>query len=389
MHGAVPARDVVLVTGYPGFIAQRLVARMVELRRRPGSRPLRIVALVRPQNADAARRELAALDMGRDAGEAGEVLEGDVTQMHLGLSGAEYKRTVAETTEIWHLAASYDLSADPHLIRAVNVDGTRGVLELARAARGLSRLHHFSSAYVSGDRTGVVLEDELDMGQRFDDAYARTKFEAEKLVRRAQAELPITIYRPSMVVGDSRTGEIHRFDGPYFLGLLLVATPVPVPLPLPSEGGAPLNAVPVDFVVEAALSIGRNAGATGRTVHLVDPAPLSVRRVYEMIAARVGKTLPKGTVPHRAVEAVLRLPFLERASRPQRSALQLVNRLVLYNPRNMLDLLAGTSIRCPSIDTYLDRLVDFVKTHHRAAAPAVKAVESEDPLAPSPRSPRK
>jgi hypothetical protein len=85
------------------------------------------------------------------------------------------------------------------------------------------------------------------------------------------------------------------------------------------------------------------------------------------------------------VEAVLRLPFLERASRPQRSALQLVNRLVLYNPRNMLDLLAGTGIRCPSIDTYLDRLVDFVKTHHRAALPAGG---DEDPLAPSPRPAR-
>jgi thioester reductase-like protein len=369
-----PSSDVVLVTGFPGFIARRLVARRAES---SAGRGLRLVALAKAPHAAAARRALASIDP------AGEVLEGDVTQMHLGLSGAEYKRLAAAGTEIWHLAALADLTADPRLIRAVNVDGTGNVLELARAARRLGRLHHFSSAYVSGDRTGVVLEDELDVGQRFDDEYARSKLEAEKLVRRAQAELPATIYRPGMVVGDSRTGEIDRFDGPYFLGLLLVATPIAVPLPLPSEGGAPLNVVPVDFVVEAALSIGASPAGVGRTVHLVDPAPLPVRRVYEMIAARVGKTLPRAAVPHRAIDAVLRLPFLERASRPQRSALQHVNRLVLYNPRNMLDLLAGTGIRCPSIASYLDRLVDYVKAHHAAARPRRVERDAEDPLAPS------
>jgi thioester reductase-like protein len=374
MDGFVPAHEVVFVTGFPGFIGQQLVRRMAELRR---GRDVRLVALVRPQNARAARGELEELGLPH------EVLEGDVTRMHLGLSGAEYKRILVEATEIWHLAAHYDLAADPRLIRAVNFEGTRNVLELARGARRLERLHHFSSAYVSGDRTGVVLEDELEAQQRFDDAYARSKFDAEKLVRRAQAELPVTVYRPSMVVGDSRTGEIDRFEGPYFLAILLVATPLAVPLPLPSDSGAPLNVVPVDFVVEAALSIGANRAAIGRTVHLVDPAPLSVRRVYELIAAQVGKTLPRAALPHRAVDALLRLPFLERVARPQRSALQHVNRLVLYNPRNMLDLLAGTEIRCPPITSYLDRLVAFVSAHYRAPRP-VPAVEAEadDPLDP-------
>jgi thioester reductase-like protein len=261
------------------------------------------------------------------------------------------------------------------------------VLELARRAPRLARLHHFSSAYVSGDRTGVVLEDELDVGQRFDDPYVRSKFDAELLVRRAQAELPVTIYRPSMVVGDSRTGEIDRLDGPYFLGLLLVAAPVPVPLPLPHEENAPLNAVPVDFVVEAAAEIGSNPASVGRTVHLVDPAPWSVRRVYELVAARAGKTLPRGAVPHRAVDAILRLPYLERFTRPQRSALQHVNRLVIYNPRNMLDLLAGTGIRCPAIPTYLDKLADFVKAHYEARRPPPPVEgDAEDPLEP-PASP--
>jgi thioester reductase-like protein len=331
--------------------------------------------LVRAAQVATARRELEALEV------PFEILEGDVTRMHLGLSGAEYERTAASATEIWHLAALADLTADPRAIRATNVEGTRNVLELARDSAGLRRLHHFSSAYVSGDREGVILEDELDMGQRFDDAYARSKFEAEKLVRRAQQELPAVIYRPSMVVGDSRTGEIDRFEGPYFLAILLVATPLAVPLPLPPQSGAPLNVVPVDFVVDAALAIGAHPDAAGKTVHLTDPAPLSVRRVYELIAAREGKTLPPMPLPALAVEALLRLPYIERLARPQRSAIQHVNRLALYSPRNMLDLLAGTGIRCPPITSYLDRLVDFVKSHYAARRTSISTEDAEDPLA--------
>jgi thioester reductase-like protein len=301
--------------------------------------------------------------------------------MHLGLSGAEYKRAAAEVTQLWHLAALYDLGADQDLIRAVNLEGTRNVLELARAARCLERLHHFSTAYVSGDREGVILEDELDVGQRFHNAYERSKFEAERLVRRAMTELPATVYRPSIVVGDSRTGEIDRFDGPYYLAILLVASPVAVPLPLPGTGIAPLNVVPVDFVVDAALSIGANPFGLGATVHLVDPAPLSTRSVYELIANRAGKALPPVALPHRAVEAVLALPLVERIARPHRNAIRLVNHLAIYNCRHQLDLLAGTGIRCPPITSYLDRLIDFARGYFSTPPRAQhEADANQDPL---------
>src|SRR5512139_1083498 len=137
------------------------------------------------------------------------------------------------------------------------------------------------------------------MGQRFHNAYEESKYQAELLVRRAQRDLPATIYRPSIVVGDSRTGEIDRFEGPYAMAILLVASPVGVPLPLPGDGVAPLNVVPVDFVVDAALSMSENPAGAGRTVHVVDPSPLSARRVYEMIADRAGKKLPPLSVPSR------------------------------------------------------------------------------------------
>ena len=362
---------VVLVTGWPGFIGRRLVRALA-----PRLDPARdrVVIFTRSKHAPAARAELS------DLGVPGEVAEGDVSAMHLGLSGEEFRRLSATVTDLWHLAAVYDLGTPERTLRAVNLEGTRNVLELARAAPRLRRLHHFSTAYVSGDRQGVILEDELEMGQRFHDGYERTKYQAERLVRRAMAELPATVYRPSIVVGDSRTGEVDRFDGPYYLAILLVASPLAVPLPLPGSGMAPLNVVPVDFVVEAALSIGAHPAAVGQTVHLADPSPLSTRKVYELIAARAGKSLPSVTLPHRAVEAVLGLPLVERLVRPHRNAIRLVNHLAIYNCRNQLELLAGTGLACPPITSYLDRLIDFVRGYYVTPPRRPDVDELDDPL---------
>ena len=367
---------VVLVTGWSGFIGRRLVRRLGDSLDRARDR---LVLLTRSTHLDDARAELAELGL------EGEVLEGDVTKMHLGLSGAEYKRLTSQISEIWHLAGRYDLAADAATLRAVNLEGTRLVLELARASRRLERFHHFSTAYVSGDREGVILEDELETGQGFHDPYERAKFQAERLVRRAMPELPATIYRPSIVVGDSRTGEVDRLEGPYYLAILLVASPLKVPLPLPGQGLAPLNVVPVDFVVEAALSLGANPAAVGKTVHLADPAPLSARKVYELIAARAGRTLPTVALPHRAVEALLGLPILERLARPQRNVIRMVNHVAIYNCQNQLALLHGTGIRCPPITSYLDRLIEFARARLAAAPRAKPGEEVEDPL-DSPRS---
>jgi thioester reductase-like protein len=373
--GASDGDRVVFVTGYPGFIGKRLVRRLAEQSR--GGKD-RLFVLVQEKHAAAARAELLGL------GSRAEVIEGDVEQMHLGLSGAEFKALAAEVTDIWHLAAVSWLGAEPRIIRRVNVEGTRNVIELAQQARRLSRLNHFSSAFVSGNRVGVILEDELAMEQRFHNAYEESKFQAELLVRRAQADLPATIYRPSIVVGDSRTGEIDRFEGPYAMAILLVASPVAVPLPLPGDAVAPLNVVPVDFVVDAATSIGRNPAGAGRTIHLVDPSPLSARRVYEMLAARTGRKIPPVSMPVRAYQALLQLPGLERVSRGHRLAIDYVNHLAIYNCRNMLELLEGTGIQCPPITSYLDRLIEFVKGTFARRREAELALDADDPLDPRP-----
>lgn len=337
------------VTGYPGFIGKRLVKHLAQ--ENPDGH---ISLLVQPKFVEEATAYASRLE-----GAKIEILAGDIVDMHLGLSGQEYRRLTENATHLFHLAAISYLGMPRETARKVNVEGTRNVLEMARACRKLERLVHYSTCYVSGDRVGVIAEDELDMGQRFRNAYEETKFEAEKLVQQAKTKLPVTIIRPSTVVGDSRTGEIDRFDGPYYLGMLLVLSPLVLPLPLPGNGVAPLNVIPVDFAVEATWKLAQNPKAVGKTVHLVDPNPMSARRVYELIAERANKKLPRFTLPARATDWFLRLPGVEKLARPQRAAIHYVNHLALYNCHTCLELLDGTGVRCPPLDTYLDKLIDF------------------------------
>ena len=168
------------------------------------------------------------------------VLEGDVCDMDLGLAGGEYRALADEVTAIHHLASVYYHGVPREAAERVNVEGTRAMLDLAAECRRLRRFTHFSTAQVSGDRSGVVLEEELDCGQRFGSVYEETKFRAERLVQAAARRLPVTVLRPGIIVGDSKSGEIDRFDGPYYLTVLIVTSPLDVHLPLPGRV-APLH----------------------------------------------------------------------------------------------------------------------------------------------------
>lgn len=362
------ARPTYFVTGYPGFIGRRLVQFIAE-RAKDG----RIYLLVQPKFLAQARAEVGKLK-----GPPIEVLTGDIVDLHLGLSGDEYQRLSSEVTHVFHLAAISYLGMPHKTAYRVNVEGTRNVLELARDAKNLERFVHFSTTYVSGDRVGVIAEDELEAGQAFRNAYEETKYEAEKLVQRAAKTLPITILRPSTVVGDSATGEIDRFDGPYYLGMVLVLSPLVVPLPLPGNGVAPLNVVPVNFVVEAAWYLAHKKEAIGRTVHLVDPNPMSARRAYEMIAEMANRKLTRFNLSARAADAVMRLPGLEKLVRPQRAAINYVNHLALYSCHGALELLDGSGVRCPPLTSYLDKLVRFAREHYQKRKDL--AADVDDPL---------
>jgi thioester reductase-like protein len=341
----------VLVTGYPRLLARRLA----EAFARKGP----VALLARDRHAEAALQFASTLPDGR-------VLTGDTSAMHLGLATGEYRELAEECTDIVHADEWTNLAADKVTLERINVEGTRAVIELAQDCRKLRRLTHFSTALVSGDRVGVIAEDELSAGQSFRNFYEQTKFEAEILVRRAMGQLPCAVIRTGIIVGDTRTGEIDRFDGPYLVAAVLLAGPPQVPLPLPGNGVAPLNVVPIDYVVNAAVAIHHDPRAVGRTFHLVDPNPSSSRRVYERVAESEGRKLPRLSLGYKLTDTLLRLPGLEKLTREQRMAISSVNHLSFYSSRNTLEILDGTGIRCPPIESYLDKLIEFARTANRS-----------------------
>jgi len=346
--------EVVLVTGFPAFSARRMVRKIGTAD--PGAR---IVLLVREADAAHARDFIATLPAG--VPERVSAISGDVCHMDLGLAGAEYRDLAARVTTIHHLASVQYSGVEPHEARATNVEGTRGLLEFAAACGSLRRVCHWSTALVSGKRKGMVLEEELDEGQAFRNAFEETKFEGEKLAREAMRRLPVTVFRPGMIVGDSQTGEIDRLDGPYYLIVLIMNSPLGVRLPLPSRGTAPLHLVPIDYVIDAGYELSLDTRAAGKTFHLTDSNPLPARKLYEMVAELAQQKAPRGFIPGRLTRALLSTPGIDKLARGPLSFLESFDHQVFYNSRGATALLEPAGIRCPPVDAYLEALVRHVR----------------------------
>jgi len=364
--------EVVLLTGFPSFRARRMCE---ELLAAPG-RTL-VHAVVHGKLEDDARAALDAMPL--EARRRVEITLGDAAAMDLGLSGAEFRSLTSEVDRIHHCVQVNYLGADRAAAELVNVGAAREILEFARACKRLRCLVVHSSASVSGDRSGVVYERELDCGQKFRNVVEETLARAERIVRRAMNDVPIAVLRPSIVVGDSRTGEIDRLEGPYLLILLMLAAPPDFALPLPARSDVALNMVPIDYVTKAALHIGRDERAIGRTFHLVDPAPLPPRRVFELVARAGGRRVPTGFLPANLTRALLRAPGLERIAQSPRAFLEAMVLPVTYDASSAEELLQDTGIRCPPFESYVERLVEHVQKWLDARV-SKRETEQYDPL---------
>jgi thioester reductase-like protein len=365
--------DVALVTGFPAFTAKRMIAKLLE------SEPAtKLYVLAQQKFAADAARLLESLS----AGSRAEVLVGDVCDMDLGLSSAEYRALSKELTWIHHLAGIYFMGVDDATARRVNVTGTRTVLDLARDCGRLERVVHWSTAMVSGDRKGTFYEEDLEAGQKFHNGYERTKYEAERLVRTAMRQLPITILRPGIIVGDSKTGQIDKLDGPYYLIVLIATNASGMRLPLLGRGDTPLHLVPIDYVVDAAWHIGRLESSAGKTFHIVDPAPLTARAVFESVAEHANTEKPRGSIPRPLARAVLRTPGLARLGRGPLAFVDVLDHPVHYDQTNTVRALAGARLVCPPLPDYLATLVRHVLDVTKQGEPPPRPSEEDiDPLA--------
>jgi thioester reductase-like protein len=215
-----------------------------------------------------------------------------------------------------------------------------------------------------------VYEHELSLGQPFKNHYESTKFQAEVWVRELADVVPSTIYRPAIVVGDSRTGETQKFDGPYYI-LRSISRSVRLKSPIAQFGraSAPFNVVPVDFVVDAIAALSGDREADGETLHLVDPEPVTAAELTRTLAREYAGKEPSFRVPAKAVAGSLRFkPVREMFEGAPRESIVYLNHPVRFDTRRAEVLLARHGLRCPRFEEYAGPVVSFFREHENDPA---------------------
>ena len=357
------------VTGASGFIGRRLVEKLLQ---REGSTVYYLIL----------ERDLAVIDRlkerwGQNAERTVPII-GDLTQPRLGVSADDLATLKGRVDHLFHLAAIYDLNAPAAVQEQVNIQGTRNVVDFAEAVE-VGCFHLTSSIASAGLYEGTFLEDMFEEAEGLDNPYYRTKHESEGVVRRTCSR-PWRVYRPGIVVGDARTGEMDKIDGPYYFFKLIqkIRNLLPRWMPMIGLEGGRLNLVPVNFIVDAMDHIAHQPDLDGQCFHLVDPKPHRVGDILN-IFARAGhapemtlrvNALMFSFIPHIVKTGLSQLRPVRRIKNQilkdlgiPPNVMGLINYPTRFDCRNTLKALKGTDIAVPPLETYAWKLWDYWERH--------------------------
>jgi nucleoside-diphosphate-sugar epimerase len=347
----------IFFTGFPGFLGSELLRRVLA---RTDDRAL---CLVQPKFRALAEERARSLGLADRV----TLVEGDLTQALDHIDAGDIR-------ELWHLAAVYDLAVARDVGMRVNVTGTQRVLDLAERAPRFERLHYVSTCYVSGRYDGVFREEDLEKGQTFNNYYEETKQLAEIEVRqRMRRGLPATIYRPSVVVGDSATGVTQKFDGPYFVLQWLMRQPRIALLPVVGRPSRyRFNVVPRDFAMNAIEYLSALPRSAGKTYAIADPEPLTVDETIDTLAEAAGRKVVRVPLTKGLAKGALQyVPGVYRLLQIPPAAVDYFVHPTLYDTSNTTADLAGSGIALPRLRDYMPQLVRFWREHREIGSQAM------------------
>ncbi len=353
----------VFLTGATGFLGSHICWALL-------AEGHRVTALARSSKVQSARDRVIETLVGTAGGTEDldahldhlKVLEGDISAPELGLRRPEFEELKAATDEIWHSAASLSfLEEEREQIFQMNLNGALHIIDLAAGTPG-RRLQHVSTAYIAGKRPGKVLETEIDVGQEFKNPYEESKCRAELALEQAHREgrIVASVYRPSIVIGSSRSGQATHFHGVYaFIRGLWAAVErlrrrqggsgiVELPLRVLGSESSTLNFVPIDYVTEGMLAIAKQPTSAGKTYHLANPQSTENRLWLHIVCDQLG------------VEGVRFVDEEDFAETPMTRMEALFHRqMAFYNQylraepqfdcRQTLEALSGTPVKCPDV----------------------------------------
>lgn len=348
-------RRSILMTGFPGFIAGRLLARIAK----PETQ---YFILVQPPFVGRAMSEIEEIAAAAEIPlESFVIIEGDITLPNLGMPNSDLETIQYETNDVFHLAAAYDLGVKKDTAFKVNLEGTKRVNDVVCSIKNLRRYNYVSTCYIAGKRTGTIFETDLEHKAGFRNFYEETKYLAEIEVEKLKGLLPVTIFRPSVVVGDSETGEIPKFDGIYYLINYLRKAPQILRLLNIGNSKVKLNLVPVDFVVEAIAALADDPNAVGRTIALADPAPLTTAELFDVIAKDLSGRKSEFQLPQRVAEWFLKTGISPGITGLPHYAVPYFFVEQNYYTGESDELLAAHGIKCPAFPSYVSNLIDYVE----------------------------
>ena len=350
-------RESIFVTGFPGFIAGRLVERLA-------NSETQFFLLVQSEFVEKAMDEIEQIaDFTNTPLESFVIVEGDITRDNLGIDPEDLETIAFETTDVFHLAAAYDLAVSKDTAFSVNLEGTKNVNEFVKTLKNLRRYNYISTCYVAGKRVGEILENELDHDAGFRNFYEETKYLAEAEVESLKPNFPVTIFRPSVVVGDSASGETVKYDGIYYLINYLRKAPTLLRVLNVGNNNVRLNLVPVDFVVESIAVLASDDNAKGKTIALADPNPLTTAELFDAIAMDMTGRKSEFSPPVKLAEWFLHTPISPPITGLPHHGVPYFFLSQSYDTSVADQLLEPHGIACPNFASYVSNLLDFVDEH--------------------------
>jgi thioester reductase-like protein len=362
--------DNVFLTGGTGFLGAEIMKRI--LRSHPKTR---LTLLVRSTHRETARERLdrqLLRSFGQEEAsryrERIDVVNGDISLRGLGMDNDRIQSLQSRVDQVIHCAATirFDLPLD--VARRDNTEGTRNILTFAEGIQRLRRLDYVGTAYVAGQRDGLVKEDELDVGQQYSNSYERTKMEAETLVRAFAKSRPAAIYRPSIVVGDSRTGETTSFQG-FYQALLFYRQLYSkgIVLIVPADPDAIIDIVPIDYVVDALFGLIHTEKSLGRVFHLTSgPGNTCTFDELMRMTAEFTRVAPPRYISRQAWQYVLRPFFHSVVWGKRRDPMLKADKYFpyawtkfMFDKTNTDSVLAGTGVKTPHARSYFVKLLEY------------------------------